>query len=121
MEAPLKRIRSILQPKETRTAQSLRRTNDPHRALLHAQLTAHALLLVDAGQIVLHGDGLLGAGLGAFHAADTTGGAVLPGLRALVLVLAQHHRLTLVLRHDADDRVGAGGGTGSAGKLHGSI
>ena len=34
--------------------------DDAHGALLHAQLAAHALVLVDVGQVVLHGDGLLG-------------------------------------------------------------
>ena len=49
--------------------------DDAHRALLYAQLRAHALGLVDVGHIVLHGDGLLGAGLGALHAANAARGA----------------------------------------------
>ena len=88
--------------------------DDPHGALFHAQLTADALVLVDLGQEVLHGDGLLGAGLGALHAADTAGGAGLPGVGPLVLVLAQDHRLALVLRHNGDHMVGANCGTGAA-------
>ena len=88
--------------------------DDPHGALLHADLATYTLVLVDLGQEVLHSDGLLGAGLGALHAADTAGGAGLPGIRALVLVLAQDHRLALVLRHDGDNSVGADGGAGAA-------
>ena len=66
-----------------------RNVDDAHGALLHAQLTAHALGLIDVGHIVLHGDGLLGAGLGALHAANAARGAGLPGQRTLVLVLTQ--------------------------------
>ena len=59
------------------------------------------------GQVVLHGDGLLGAGLGALHAADAARSAGLAGVAALVLVLAQDNRLALVLGNDGDDGVGA--------------
>ena len=88
--------------------------DDAHGALLHAQLTALALGLIDVGHIVLHGDGLLGAGLGALHAANAARGAGLPGQRTLVLVLTQDHRLALVLRDDGDHTVGADCGAGAA-------
>ena len=83
--------------------------DDAHGAFLDAQLTAHALGLVDVSHVVLHRDGLLGAGLGALHAADAAGGALLAGNSALLLVAALDHRLALVLRDDGDDGAGAGG------------
>lgn len=91
-----------------------RHVDDAHGALLHAQLAALTLILVDVGHIVLHGDGIEMTHLGTLHAADTTGGAGLAGLGALVLVLAGHHRLTLVLGDHADDVVGAGSSAGAA-------
>ena len=63
-----------------------------HGALLHAQLAALTLILVDLGQEDtvgdVDGDGLEVADLGTLHAADTTGGTSLAGVNALILVLA---------------------------------
>ena len=81
--------------------------DDAHRTLLDTQLTANTLVLVDACQVVLHSDSLLGAGLGTLHAADTAGNTGLPGIGALILILAQDHGLTLMLGDDRDDRIGS--------------
>ena len=88
--------------------------DDAARADIGAVAAADALVIVDLGHEVLDLDGVRRALTLALHAADAAGGTGLPGLSALVLVLAQHHRLTLVLRDDADDGVGAGLGTGTA-------
>ena len=95
-----------------------RNVDNAHRALLHAELAALTLLLVDLSQENtaghVHSDCIKVAGLGTLHTADTTGSTGLTGVCTLVLILAQNDRLTLVLRDDGDDGVGAGRGTGAA-------
>ena len=89
---------------------------DRHNGVLwtfgHALLAHLALGEIDVGEVVLHGDGLEGAHLGALAAADTGGLAVLHGHRTLLLVVARHIHAavlgTFVANLDDGTRTGLG-------------
>ena len=78
-----------------------------HGAYLNAETAGGALLVVDRGKVVLHGDRAGGAVLFAFSAADASALADLAHVCALVFVGAFYHNARGV-RHKVDDAVGAG-------------
>ena len=84
------------------------KVNRADRADCMAFAASAALVVIDFCAEILNGNCFIRAGLDALHAADTAGGAFLPGDAALVVVFALDGGLDLFEGHHFDKTLRAG-------------
>lgn len=77
-------------------------------AALNAVAAANAFLLVNLGKEVLDMNGIMRAGLLAFHTANAADLAGLAGLAALIMVAAEYHSFLMVQWDEIDNTFRAG-------------